>query len=264
MKPKSQGVRGAHLRVVGRPDNIKSAAGAGALQNLTDLRKRAVVAIAFWSAGALSRFLPGASLACWLLVAGFSADSFGARNSSVLPITDRGANVRLSPSDHRFLDELERASVLFFWEAAEPTTGLIKDRSRADGPDPREIASIAAVGFGLTALCIADQRGYLPSQEIEQRVLITLRFLWEKLPQEHGFYQLERSALHSSVFPCLVRFSRSAGSSCRLFPELRYRHESAPEVLPRPAGTLSQVWEGSVGNHGVRFGERLCGVGRAA
>ena len=77
---------------------------------------------------------------------------------------------------------------MFFWEAADPATGLVKDRSRADGPDPREIASIASVGFGLTALCIADRRGYWPSQEIEQRVLTTLRFLWQKLPQEHGFY----------------------------------------------------------------------------
>ena len=94
----------------------------------------------------------------------------------------------LSPSDDKFLDELERASFLFFWESADPKTGLVKDRSRADGQDAREIASIAATGFGLTALCIAHERRYAPPAEIQERALRTLRFLWSGLPQEHGFY----------------------------------------------------------------------------
>src|SRR5262245_58356861 len=94
----------------------------------------------------------------------------------------------LSDSDHQFLDDLERASFLFFWESADPTTGLVKDRSRADGQDRREIASIAATGFGLTALCIAHERKYAPRPEIEARVLSSLRFLWSGLPHERGFY----------------------------------------------------------------------------
>src|SRR5271168_4659398 len=34
----------------------------------------------------------------------------------------------LSPEDDKFLDDLERSSFLFFWEQANPQTGLIKDR----------------------------------------------------------------------------------------------------------------------------------------
>src|SRR5439155_3761076 len=94
----------------------------------------------------------------------------------------------ISKADAEFLDELERAATLYFWEAADPKTGLVKDRSSADGPDSREIGSIAATGFGLTALCIADARGYLSHDQVRQRVLASLRFLWEGLPQEHGFF----------------------------------------------------------------------------
>jgi len=94
----------------------------------------------------------------------------------------------LSRSDHRFLDDLQRASFLFFWESADPQTGLVKDRSRADGQDSREVASVAATGFGLTALCIAHERKYAPRKDIEDRVLNTLRFLWNGLPHERGFY----------------------------------------------------------------------------
>jgi hypothetical protein len=94
----------------------------------------------------------------------------------------------LSNADDKFLDDLERASFLFFWESADPQVGLIKDRSRSDGQDARPIASIAATGFGLTALCIAHERGYAARKDIEQRVLQTLRFLGNVLPNEHGFY----------------------------------------------------------------------------
>src|SRR5260370_30450667 len=65
-----------------------------------------------------------------------------------------------SKSDEELLDEICFASFRYFWEAARPHTGLVKDRSRADGLDPRTIASIAATSFGLTASCIAAETHY--------------------------------------------------------------------------------------------------------
>ncbi len=122
-----------------------------------------------------------AGLGCGLALAGLPAwPSPGAVRAA--------AGLKRSRSDDHFLDELERSAVLYFWEAADPMTGLVKDRSRADGPDPRVIGSIAATGFGLTALCIADKRGYLPRGNLRRRVAQTLRFLWDQLPHEHGFF----------------------------------------------------------------------------
>ena len=94
----------------------------------------------------------------------------------------------LSAADEALLEELERASFRFFDECAHPETGLVKDRSLADRNDEREVASIAATGFGLTALCIADQRGWLPRPQARERVLRTLRFLRDGLPNEHGWF----------------------------------------------------------------------------
>jgi hypothetical protein len=92
-----------------------------------------------------------------------------------------------SPDD-QFLDELERAIFLFFWEQASPTTGLVKDRAFAAGSDTRTLSSISATGFGLTALCIADQRGYLPTANILARVQTTLSFLLNQMPNQDGFF----------------------------------------------------------------------------
>ena len=95
---------------------------------------------------------------------------------------------RLSPEDEPFLEELESANFCFFWEQANPQTGLIKDRCNVRADDRGIVASIAATGFGLTAICIGHQRGYITLPEARDRVLATLRFLWKKLPTHRGFF----------------------------------------------------------------------------
>jgi hypothetical protein len=94
----------------------------------------------------------------------------------------------LGPSDENFLEQLERACFQYFWEQCSTHTGLVKDRSKAAGSDKRTVASIAATGFGLTGMCIAEKRGYLPSAQIRERVLVTLRCMDQRLPREHGFF----------------------------------------------------------------------------
>ncbi len=90
--------------------------------------------------------------------------------------------------DDAFLGELQRRCFLFFLEQAEPSTGLVADRAPADGSEKFNVASIASTGYGLAALCIADERGWIEHDQAYQRVLTTLRFIWEKMPHEHGFY----------------------------------------------------------------------------
>jgi hypothetical protein len=96
-----------------------------------------------------------------------------------------------SKEDENFLDDLERQGCLFFWEQGSPTSGQVLDRARNDlngARDPRRMASIAATGFGLTALCIADHRGYLPHAQIVERVKTTLQWHLNILPEVHGFF----------------------------------------------------------------------------
>ena len=91
-------------------------------------------------------------------------------------------------SDDEFLDQIVRAVFQFFWEQASPTTGLVKDRALAAGNDSRTVSSIAATGFGLTALCIGHKRGYGDAAQIQARVATTLDFLLNRMPNQNGFY----------------------------------------------------------------------------
>jgi hypothetical protein len=94
----------------------------------------------------------------------------------------------LSPQDDQFLEELEHASFLFFWEQANPHTGLIKDRCNVRAKDSSTVASIASCGFGLTAICIGQKRGFISYEEARLRVITSLSFLWHKLPTHRGFF----------------------------------------------------------------------------
>jgi hypothetical protein len=93
-----------------------------------------------------------------------------------------------SPADESFLDELEMASFKFFWGQAHPETGIVLDRCNARNPVTSELGSIASTGFGLTALCIGEKRGYVFRPAAEARALNTMRFLWKKLPNHRGFF----------------------------------------------------------------------------
>ncbi len=94
----------------------------------------------------------------------------------------------LAPADDALLEDICKASAQFFFEQSHPDTGLTKDRSAADGRDARDVASLAATGFGLTALCIAEKRGWADSQKIREQVRVTLRFMYTKISNEHGFF----------------------------------------------------------------------------
>jgi hypothetical protein len=93
-----------------------------------------------------------------------------------------------STSDDDLLDELEKASFRYFWGQAHPETGIVLDRNHARDPITNDVGSIAATGFGLTALCIGEKRKFVLRREAETRALNTLRFLWKGLPNHRGFF----------------------------------------------------------------------------
>jgi hypothetical protein len=98
--------------------------------------------------------------------------------------------VSASPSlrDDPLLEELARANFRFFWEQANPETGLVRDRCNVRKPNNSELANIAATGFGLTALCIGEKREFITLLESQEGVLNSLRFLWKKVPHHRGFF----------------------------------------------------------------------------
>ncbi len=139
---------------------------------------------------------------------------------------EHAASSALSVADEAFLDDMERRGCLYFLEQADPASGQVQDRAQAAGLDgaldPRKLSSIAATGFGLTALCIAHKRGYADAARIEAHVERTLAFHAHTLQQEHGFFchfndvrtgapiaGVEYSSIDTSLLLCGVLTARA-------------------------------------------------------
>jgi hypothetical protein len=103
----------------------------------------------------------------------------------------RASNAASTPpkgATDKLLDEFERRACRYFYDMADPNTGLVRDRASATEPYAPSASSIAATGFGLSALAIAAGRGYLDPALAQARVRTTLKFLCERVDQEHGFF----------------------------------------------------------------------------
>lgn len=89
---------------------------------------------------------------------------------------------------------MSRRAFQYFWDHADPHTGLVLDRAHTDGRSHAEgepsyrIASSAATGFGLTALCIAAERRWINREEARERVRTTLRFFAYRAEAAHGWF----------------------------------------------------------------------------
>jgi hypothetical protein len=111
------------------------------------------------------------------------------------PVDERNAprpTSTIAKDDDAFLEDLSRRSFLFFWEHADRKTGIVRDRARTDGTPPGpshlNVGSIASTGFGLSGLCIAAERGWLPRGQAIERARVTLRFFADRQEQHHGWF----------------------------------------------------------------------------
>lgn len=93
-----------------------------------------------------------------------------------------------SSDEEAFLDDLQQRGIRFFMDEADPVSGLMPDRAKANGGPANNVSSTASVGFGLTALCVGVERGWVPKQEAYDRSLRVLKFLRDKMPNHHGHF----------------------------------------------------------------------------
>ncbi len=92
-------------------------------------------------------------------------------------------------TDDEFLDMAEEKTFWFFWDEANPSNGLIQDRATNFTSHTYDRASIASVGFGLTAICVAQSRGWISYDDAYDRILTTLKTFRDGPVQDvYGFF----------------------------------------------------------------------------
>lgn len=125
------------------------------------------------------------------LAAGGLAGMAGCRSGTPSTAAAPLLSSRAASDAMQLLVDVQQRTFQFFWQTTDTTRGLAPDRY----PTPA-FASIAAIGFALTACVVGAERGWVTRAAARERVLATLRFL-DSAPQgpdasgcsgHHGFF----------------------------------------------------------------------------
>ena len=135
--------------------------------------------------GSFSRFFPMAAAALLVMASASSpviaaTDAKSTRDFNALPASQR-----------TMVEDLEKRTFQWFWDSADPKTGLVPDHWPGDS-----FASIASVGFALTAYGVGVERGYVTRKQAVERTLATLHFFHDAKQGDdeddvtgyHGFF----------------------------------------------------------------------------
>ena len=94
-----------------------------------------------------------------------------------------------SLSDDELLDLVQEKTFNYFWDFAEPNSGMARERSQSDayGGQSSDIVTTGGSGFGLASFPAAVEHGWISRDEALQRLDKILNFL-ETAPTYHGVY----------------------------------------------------------------------------
>lgn len=93
-----------------------------------------------------------------------------------------------SLSDEELLTEVQRNTFQYFWDGAEPTSGLARERIHLDGDYPendQNVITTGASGFGVMAVLVGIERGFITREEGFQRLQKMVNYL-DKADRFHG------------------------------------------------------------------------------
>ncbi|MDP5228861.1 MAG: beta-glucosidase, partial [Cellulophaga sp.] len=93
-------------------------------------------------------------------------------------------------TDDQLMDTLQKQTFNYFWEGAEPISGLARERIHLDNVYPsndRDIVTIGGSGFGLMAILVGIERGFITREEALERYEKSISFL-EKADRFYGVW----------------------------------------------------------------------------
>ncbi len=87
-------------------------------------------------------------------------------------------------SDEAFMDMVQEYTFRYFWEFAHPVSGMIRERN---APNSSNTVTTGGTGFGIMALLVGIERGFISREEGLQRILKIVNFL-ENTDQFKGVF----------------------------------------------------------------------------
>ncbi|MDO5969432.1 glucoamylase family protein [Flavivirga aquimarina] len=126
----------------------------------------------------------------WLLVV--VSLSFGCKNKKVdnKEVTSLTINENHLLSEANLLDLVQKQTFNYFWDGAEPNSGLAPERLHMDDiypTSPKHTVTIGGTGFGMMAILVGVKRGFITKEQAFNRFVKMVDFL-EKADRYHGVW----------------------------------------------------------------------------
>ena len=124
------------------------------------------------------------SLLLFLLAA--ACTNSAKRNSETISGDEKSTDL----SDEKLLDSIQYYTFQYFWDGAEPNSGLARERYHVDGVYPQKdkhIVTTGGGGFGLMAILVGIERGFITREEGFNRFQRIVNFL-ENADRFHGIW----------------------------------------------------------------------------
>lgn len=93
---------------------------------------------------------------------------------------EAGSPIVMGLTDQQLLDTIQHRTFQYFWEGAEPNSGLARERIHMDGHYPQNDQNIVTTGgggFGVMAILVGMERGFISRREGFDRLVRIVDFL---------------------------------------------------------------------------------------
>ncbi len=90
-------------------------------------------------------------------------------------------------TDEQLLDQVQRQTFRYFWDFGHPVSGMARERSNRSYDYGAEVVTTGGTGFGIMAIIVAAERGWITRAQAAARVNKIVNFLW-KADMYHGAF----------------------------------------------------------------------------
>lgn len=106
------------------------------------------------------------------------------RGTEQVAVTRPVSATSVAEDDEALLTFVQEATFRYFWDYAHPLSGMARERYGAASRE--HVVTIGGTGFGLMALVVGSERGFVSKEAAAERTLKILEFLERKARRYHG------------------------------------------------------------------------------
>ncbi|MCF2445664.1 DUF3131 domain-containing protein [Dyadobacter sp. CY345] len=109
------------------------------------------------------------------------------KKNTTSPAVFNPANRPKNLSDTALLELVQKQTFRYFWEFGHPVSGMARERSNVAFDYGDEVVTTGGTGFGIMAMIVAAERGWVPRDSVSNRLLKMVKFL-SKADHYHGIF----------------------------------------------------------------------------